>query len=654
MKIHIDNRCFSRAVLFVFLFLVVNSFLVRISEGRINDDYVGSKVCSTCHQGEYNFWEHTLHSQMVKTKEEEKENSRNIFDLPNFPLSENSISLVVGNIKKRIFLNKVGDNYHFLSKQYNVRENTWEPFRISEWEGVLKEGKTYKKEDYNWNKLCAPCHTTGYDYTNNTYIELSIGCEECHGPGKTHSNSELKDDIINPRSLDPQSANYICAQCHSRGIDKKSGTPFAVDFIPGDDLHSQVEFLKPVIGKNTKFFWGNGMAKKHHEQYLEFTQSKHYDNELACIDCHEPHRLRFLDSPNFSSKLFQRTKRFYLARSTHSMCIKCHTQKESEFLSADEVYRITSEKMNGLSELYDKHNFHPLVIERTKVKRNREGQEETLKYSAKILCNDCHMPMIAPTDLAYNIHTHTFRVPDPSSTLLYGVANACNNCHSDKSPEWSTNKFHKMWATRRPAYIKEEFENLKLVKGYLDEFLKSAPTTIVNNYKVVNRKFNELSEVYSSLLPIIDELDSNEPLSPEKNKQLTETLMKYSDKFCEITQIINTFKINDLPKVNLLVDKHSLEAFNYLCDAVGIPKVEPPVLKDNFDESVQEYKKFNDYITNVGNNILRDKETTFEQWVDVYTQLSEQEQLQKTSIPGNIMKELHKMGLIKISLMNSH
>ncbi len=60
----------------------------------------------------------------------------------------------------------------------------------------------------------------------------------------------------------------------------------------------------------------------------------------------------------------------------------------------------------------------------------------------KVNCTDCHMPQISllvPTD--FQIRSHTFRPPNPALSITYGgqdqMPNACNLCHSGRSPEWA-------------------------------------------------------------------------------------------------------------------------------------------------------------------------------------------------------------------------
>src|SRR5579872_1580139 len=52
----------------------------------------------------------------------------------------------------------------------------------------------WTKLNQNWNFMCAECHSTGvqknYDATNDrfhtTWAEISVGCEACHGKGSRH------------------------------------------------------------------------------------------------------------------------------------------------------------------------------------------------------------------------------------------------------------------------------------------------------------------------------------------------------------------------------------------------------------------------------------------------------------------------------------
>jgi formate-dependent nitrite reductase cytochrome c552 subunit len=83
------------------------------------------------------------------------------------------------------------------------------------------------------------------------------------------------------------------------------------------------------------------------------------------------------------------------------------------------------------------------------VKNRMQGNEyiqSTLAAHTKHLpdstgssCIECHMPRTgkhtgkSPT----TVRTHVFRFIYPRESMQYGVNNSCNNCHQDKSLEWS-------------------------------------------------------------------------------------------------------------------------------------------------------------------------------------------------------------------------
>jgi len=83
----------------------------------------------------------------------------------------------------------------------------------------------------DWLKECAGCHTTGLDVAKAAtftaadyksgrsmpFVELSIGCEACHGPGSDH----LKRQARTASGQQSQAADaQICGACHTRGNSK--------------------------------------------------------------------------------------------------------------------------------------------------------------------------------------------------------------------------------------------------------------------------------------------------------------------------------------------------------------------------------------------------------------------------------------------------
>lgn len=78
---------------------------------------------------------------------------------------------------------------------------------------------------------CLECHASGIriipgtqnGYATPPFLEGGVGCERCHGPGSAHvakmkaGSAGGRADIVNPASLDPETRDAVCAQCHLSG-----------------------------------------------------------------------------------------------------------------------------------------------------------------------------------------------------------------------------------------------------------------------------------------------------------------------------------------------------------------------------------------------------------------------------------------------------
>src|SRR5260370_6562195 len=108
---------------------------------------------------------------------------------------------------------------------------------------------------------CLACHS-GFPqprahgvgaYAEQPFKELSIGCENCHGPGELHVSERSRQarspgvadtSIVNPAKLEPWLADNICMSCHQ-------GTALRVlqpgrnyhDFRPGRPLNDTIPLL---------------------------------------------------------------------------------------------------------------------------------------------------------------------------------------------------------------------------------------------------------------------------------------------------------------------------------------------------------------------------------------------------------------------------
>jgi hypothetical protein len=186
----------------------------------------------------------------------------------------------------------------------------------------------YESTDLGFNRPllagCIFCHTgranpvsgTNGQYADPPFSELSIGCENCHGPGRAHIQamshpSASKDaHIVNPSRLSPYLADNICMACHQTGDVRvlKPGKSFA-DIRPGRPLDEALSIL--IVPPTPE----SPPDVDHVEHYYSMTLSKCYrssNGHMSCLSCHDPH---VQPSPSEVPAYFARK------------CLACHTNQ---------------------------------------------------------------------------------------------------------------------------------------------------------------------------------------------------------------------------------------------------------------------------------------------------------------------------------------
>jgi Flp pilus assembly protein TadD len=265
----------------------------------------------------------------------------------------------------------------------------------------------------NWNFMCSECHSTGvrknYDAASDryatTFAEISVGCEACHGQGSRHVGwaqdkskwwrfggiddptmglterlSERRDATW---SLDAETGNArrssapraLRAEVETCGLCHARRSQFSEAWAPGQSL-SDTHMVSPI---SHGLYHPDGQMLDVEEAYNDgsFKQSKMFVAGVTCSDCHDPHSA---------------TQRL----AGDSTCLQCHARDKYADV---------------------KHHRHEAV-------------------TPPLSCASCHMPtrtyMVVDTR-----HDHSFRIPRPDISVKLGTPNACNDCHGDKSPEWS-------------------------------------------------------------------------------------------------------------------------------------------------------------------------------------------------------------------------
>lgn len=186
----------KRFLYFLMVAIPFGSWLQRVTPLEAAEhSYVGSKKCRMCHPKEWQSWSET----------------------------------------------KMGKSYEHLKKGVEAE--------------AKKKAKLDPNKDYTKDPTCLPCHTTGYGKPGG-FVDIKatpdlagVGCEMCHGPGRTYTqpefmslkNKEYKKSEVVRVGLIEKITQAQCTVCHN------SKSPFV-----GKDYVFDFE-AKKTKGTHTKF-----------------------------------------------------------------------------------------------------------------------------------------------------------------------------------------------------------------------------------------------------------------------------------------------------------------------------------------------------------------------------------------------------------------
>jgi hypothetical protein len=356
-------------------------------------DYVGSDTCKICHLEHYDSWKMTLHSRMMQDAQKNKD----AIIVP-VPLDEKKIREDLSKIKglkvpaDKIFIPKVDDILYTIGSQWKQRYlvKKEDKLYITPIQYYTKNNSWANYNEATWDKKpwilgCGGCHATGVNLEKNTFVEPGVACEACHGKGSWHAALpktavfEKRETIVNPAKLTMGVAVQICGACHNRGkATQHKEAEWAVGYEPGKALEAYFKSVSFVAG-NVKDVYANEFSKGHHQQYIDWVQSKHADEGVTCTSCHFVHQIGV--PPTRSQTQAAGSKQ----------CLSCH-----QVINNNQAHSI--------------HSFAN--------------------------CVGCHMPKIATSALSGDLHSHVFVTLLPKDTLNNPVIpNSCQTCHKHKNQD---------------------------------------------------------------------------------------------------------------------------------------------------------------------------------------------------------------------------
>ena len=437
-------------------------------ESKVFSKYAGSDSCKKCHQEEFDLWHGSDHQLAERLPDAAMDTeafsptrefthpmvtSQMYADGDRFQIATKGLSgtneafkveRVIGEKPLRQYLVKFPRGLlQAVDLSYDPHKNEWfnvfgdedrQPGEWGHWSG----------RGMNWNTQCASCHNTrlrknhdeATDSYHTTMAERSVGCEACHGPMKAHVDWQLENpenSIPDPtsRALDQTQWLATCGACHSRR------TELTGDFQPGDHY---LDHFSHVIPDETDIYYADGQVRGENYVLTSFLSSRMHHAGVRCMDCHEPHSGKTLQSGN-------------------ALCMRCHT---GAYPNSPKIDPPT-------------HTHHSL---------NGAGGQ----------CVNCHMPETTYMQRDPR-RDHGFTIPDPLLTKEHGIPNACNRCHSDKDVDWALDAVEKWYGPRmnRPgrqrariiAHAREGSGNsrddlLQLLREEKTPFWKAVATELIH------------------------------------------------------------------------------------------------------------------------------------------------------------------------------
>ena len=390
-------------------------------------EFVGSADCRECHEPEFDSWSGSHHDLAMDVATEDSvlgdfdDAEFTLFGVtsrfyrkdgrffvhtngPGGAMGDFEITHTFGWFPLQQYLVPFpGGRLQTLPIAWDSRENRW--FRVPPVEDLDPDDWLYwTNAAQNWNGMCAQCHSTNldknYDPETDTYAttwsDIDVGCEACHGPGSLHVEWAEIPAIGRPAvdgfrlakqtsGITPRQHVELCAPCHSRRASM------------ADLEHTETDFMQTFLPSLLEegLYFADGQILDEVYVYGSFTQSKMYQRDVQCSDCHDVHSVKPVLEDN-------------------ALCLQCHRAAQYDVAA---------------------HHFHKQAGEDGEPIRGPDG-EILFDVGTGALCRECHMPGRTYMGNDYR-PDHSFRVPDPVLSAAIGSPDACLRCHVDEDSNWS-------------------------------------------------------------------------------------------------------------------------------------------------------------------------------------------------------------------------
>lgn len=324
----------------------------------------------------------------------------------------------------------------------------------------------------NWNYMCADCHSTGLDpgynatenQFNTTWEEIDVSCEACHGPASQHAANADVPTLVDMK--------------------RPEGRWVFADDEPNAHLQASANLESVTNSAQTD------ACGRCHSRRTPVAEYEHGDN------LHDAFRVNLLSPPLYyaDGQILDEVYVYgsFLQSKMHGAgvtCTDCHDPHTGETLI--EGNGLCTSCHRGTVYDVEEHHHHPV---------GTPGSA----------CVDCHMP--ARTYMVVDPRRdHSFRVPRPDLSVQQGTPNACTGCHEDRG---ETQEERDAWA----AEITESWGVQK--PFHYGEALHAATTWQADAPALLQRVINDDTQpaiVRASALPFLAQsLDASTLLAVER------------------------------------------------------------------------------------------------------------------------------------------
>jgi predicted CXXCH cytochrome family protein len=443
----------------------VSAFLFLSDSGRktVFDDlhsqltapatFVGSEACATCHRSEADLWSGSQHKHAmqhataasvlgnfddasfdyygVRSRFFKKDGKFVVeTDGPDGKLASFEVKYTFGIDPLQQYIVEFPDGrLQALSIAWDARPKDkggqrW--FHLYPQEEIKHDDVLHwTKLNQNWNFMCAECHSTGvqknYDAASDrfgtTSAEIGVGCEACHGKGSRHVSW-----AHDQRRWWPLGKNDDPDKGLAVFLNERDG----INWLPDPRTGNPQRSIAPALVRREVETCGLCHARRGQfsEDWIpgQALSDTHVVSTLGQGLYHADGQM--LDEVyNYGS--FKQSKMF----AAGVTCSDCHEPHAAKLrVAGDGLCLQCHAQAKYERAVHHHHETNPAVG-----------------------CASCHMPVSTYMQID-DRHDHSLRVPRPDLSAKLGTPNACNGCHADKSPEWAASAIERWHGPNRKGF----------------------------------------------------------------------------------------------------------------------------------------------------------------------------------------------------------